>query len=188
MPNIVSEGGVLNNGAATAELRGGGLDGVAVGPDVRAGTTSRLATGSRPPPLGAVRSVGGWLTLREVRTAALPAAALAGVVTTAGAAGLGLELELVEVLLAEVLGVAAGVPDPLGSAGSVDSPPPFDSLGFPPPADGPLDSLGLPPPADGPPGVGPTRVGPTGLGATGEETVGVADGGGLLSCDPWPCL
>ncbi|MDT4972350.1 MAG: hypothetical protein QOG22_2493, partial [Pseudonocardiales bacterium] len=140
MPNIVSEGGVLNNGAATAELRGGGLDGVAAGPDVRAGTTSRLATGSRPPPLGAVRSVGGWLTLREVRTAALPAAALAGVVTTAGAAGLG--LELVEVLLAEVLGVAAGVPDPLGSAGSVDSPPPFDSLGFPPPAEGPLDSLG----------------------------------------------
>lgn len=99
------------------------------------------------------------MTLADVRTTAGRAAAAAGVVTagvTRGAA-----VEPVELLVAEVLGVTAGV------------------------ADGTSDTVGLPPPADPPAGVRPT-----GGDLTGEVTpgVGVTVGGtgDLVCCEPPP--
>ena len=183
MPNIESLRGA-SNAAATKGLCGAGLDVAGATPTVRVGGSGRPTTGSRPPPVGAVCSVGCWLLLAAVRMAAARPAAPAGVVTTVGATAAGAAEELVGSLFADVLDVAAGVTDPDGTRGRVGT---LELVGG-------SDSVGLPPPGEWPPGVEPT-------GGRGDETVAdevtddvtddVTDGGtgGLLWCGPWPsCL
>jgi hypothetical protein len=166
MPNSEPVGGGLNGITATAT----GLVGarfaavVDAAPAERAG---RTATGSWPPPVGAVLSEGGWATPAGVRTAAGPAVPPAGVVATDGADATGAALVLVDLLFV----VAGDMTTPVGD-GSGETLELRDSVGRPPPG-----SVGRPPPGDGPPGAGPTRVGPTGVVAgvvAGVDTTGGA--------------